>query len=126
MFLVDTNFWLEILLNQQSAAQADAFIKSAPKGNLSISLFSLDSVGVVLSRQRQLAQYDLFLSDLLANKVRLYAFGLRDLTTINQTAVKWNLDFDDAYQYAIAKKYQLQLVSFDKDFDKTELKRIEP
>lgn len=58
--------------------------------------------------------------------MRLYALGLRDLTTINQTTAKWHLDFDDAYQYTVVKKHQLQLVSFDKDFDKTDLKRLEP
>jgi predicted nucleic acid-binding protein len=40
------------------------------------------------------------------------------------------LDFDDAYQYAyqytLAQKYSLELVSFDKDFDKTDIVRIEP
>ncbi|MFH0947909.1 MAG: PIN domain-containing protein [Elusimicrobiota bacterium] len=27
-----------------------------------------------------------------------------------------NLDFDDAYQYSIAKYYELELVTMDKDF----------
>ncbi len=33
---------------------------------------------------------------------------------------KFNLDFDDAYQYVAAEKYTLTLVSFDADFDRTE------
>ena len=43
-----------------------------------------------------------------------------DLKTLNQPIQKFNLDFDDAYQYAVAEKYDLQLISFDKDFDSTE------
>lgn len=37
-----------------------------------------------------------------------------------------NLDYDDAYQYTIAKKYNLTLVSFDSDFDLTERGRQTP
>jgi len=36
------------------------------------------------------------------------------------------LDFDDAYQYLAAELNDLTIVSFDKDFDKTELGRKTP
>ncbi len=39
---------------------------------------------------------------------------------------KFGLDFDDAYQYTIAEKYNLQIISFDRDFDRTERKRKDP
>jgi len=43
----------------------------------------------------------------------------------------WNfkrsrLDFDDAYQYVTAEKFNLTIVSYDIDFDKTELGRKTP
>ncbi len=38
----------------------------------------------------------------------------------------FKLDFDDAYQYSAAEKYALTLVSFDGDFDGTELRRKMP
>ena len=41
-------------------------------------------------------------------------------------AAAFNLDFDDAYQYAVAEKYDLTIVSFDKDFDRTTRGRREP
>jgi predicted nucleic acid-binding protein len=34
--------------------------------------------------------------------------------------LRYNLDFDDAYQYITAEKNDLTLVSFDADFDRTE------
>jgi len=34
------------------------------------------------------------------------------------------LDFDDAYQYALAEKHDLIIVSFDSDFDKTGSTRL--
>jgi len=30
------------------------------------------------------------------------------------------LDFDDAYQYAVAARYELTLISFDSDFQRTD------
>ncbi len=38
----------------------------------------------------------------------------------------FELDFDDAYQYVAAEMYDLELVSFDGDFDRTERGRITP
>lgn len=32
---------------------------------------------------------------------------------------RYNLDFDDAYQYAIAERNDLVIVSFDSDFNRT-------
>ncbi|MFZ8805855.1 MAG: PIN domain-containing protein [Candidatus Calescibacterium sp.] len=39
---------------------------------------------------------------------------------------RFNLDFDDAYQYVVAEKYNLTIISFDSDFDRTELGRKTP
>ena len=45
---------------------------------------------------------------------------------LEQVATTFSLDFDDAYQYVVAEKFGLTLVSFDTDFDRTDLKRIIP
>lgn len=42
------------------------------------------------------------------------------MESVIDAAQKFSLDFDDAYQYAVALKYNLTIVSFDKDFDRTE------
>jgi predicted nucleic acid-binding protein len=39
---------------------------------------------------------------------------------------KFQLDFDNALHYATAKKHNLTLVSFDHDFDRTDLARKTP
>ena len=36
------------------------------------------------------------------------------------------LDFDDAFQYVAAERFDLQLVSFDADFDHTPRGRMTP
>ena len=49
-----------------------------------------------------------------------------DIKTLDLIADEFNLDFDDAYQYAVAAKYELKLISFDTDFDRTKMQRLEP
>ena len=49
-----------------------------------------------------------------------------DTQRLVRTMEQFNLDFDDAYQYVAAEKYNLTLVSFDSDFDRTERGRETP
>jgi hypothetical protein len=39
---------------------------------------------------------------------------------------KFDLDFDYGYQYVIAQQNELTIVTFDRDFDKTDLGRRTP
>ncbi len=41
-------------------------------------------------------------------------------------AEQLQFSFDDALQYFVAKKFDATIVSFDRHFDQTELRRIEP
>ncbi|GAI81133.1 unnamed protein product [marine sediment metagenome] len=41
-------------------------------------------------------------------------------------AKRYSLDFDDAYQYVVAEKNGLTIISFDADFDRTEKGRKTP
>jgi uncharacterized protein len=45
---------------------------------------------------------------------------------VEEVAAAFGLDFDDAYQYVVAEKFDLVLVSFDMDFDRTDKKRMIP
>ncbi len=36
------------------------------------------------------------------------------------------MDFDDALHYYLAKNKAVPIISFDKDVDKTDIKRLEP
>lgn len=58
--------------------------------------------------------------DLLTKKgIQILRLGLNDMRDIVDVSLKFNLDFDDAYQYVAAEKYNLTL-SFDTDFDRTD------
>jgi len=49
-----------------------------------------------------------------------------DFGSVVEAHERFGLDFDDAYQYAAAEKYNLVIVSFDTDFDRTDLGRKTP
>jgi len=59
-------------------------------------------------------------------KVAIRALQSVELKSLHGIAQSFNLDFDDAYQYSVAEKYNLQLISFDQDFDRSKRKRKEP
>jgi predicted nucleic acid-binding protein len=126
-YLVDTNIWLELLLNQQKADVVQHFFQIIPTSELAISEFTVCSIGLILSRLDKPDVWRNFVTDVLENgavrRLALDPAGLRELTVIRQ---QFRLDFDDAYQYVAAQQHNLALVSFDTDFDKTFLGRKSP
>jgi predicted nucleic acid-binding protein len=127
MYLLDTNIILELLLDQDNADEVERFLRSTPPEQLYLSEFALYSLGIILLRRKE---YDTFLravEDLLTTGgLQLVRLGVSDMPELVRAAQAFNLDFDDAYQYAIAERYDLTLVSFDVDFDRTERRRRTP
>ena len=126
MYLVDTNIFLETLLAQDRAAEVQSFLHSIDLNIIFMTDFSLYSIGITLFRLKKFALFISFLEDIVVNGIDILSLDPEDLKTLDQSVQKFNLDFDDAYQYAVAEKYDLQLISFDKDFDRTERKRKKP
>jgi predicted nucleic acid-binding protein len=58
--------------------------------------------------------------------LHVISLSYEDMGDIIEVSTRFNLDFDDAYQYVIAEKYNLTIISFDSDFDRTELGRKTP
>jgi len=67
--LVDTNIFLEILLNQAARKKCEAFLQGE-KGAAWISDFSLHSIGVLLFRQKRTELFDKFVQDKDFQRVR--------------------------------------------------------
>jgi uncharacterized protein len=127
MFLLDTNVWLELLLEQKDAEQVRALLESEASQRFALTDFSLHSIGVILMRLKKDKVFLDFLSDTLEESgVRLLRLDTADLTRAPGVCSKFRLDFDDAYQYLAAEKYGMVLVSFDSDFDRTERGRKTP
>jgi len=125
--LLDTNILLEILLGQENAAQAKLMLSQATQHDMFISDFTLHSIGIVLFRHKQYDAFHVFVNDAIFRAgITTLSLFTEDMENVARFARLFNLDFDDAYQYAAADKYKLTLVSFDDDFDRTRRGRQTP
>ena len=127
MYLVDTNVWLELLLDQEHAADVRRFFDVIPSAEIALTEFTLYSIGIILTRLSKDALFKEFISDILdvarVQRVRLETHGFAKLLHVRAA---FRLDFDDAYQYAAAEMHDMTLVSLDADFDKTARGRCSP
>jgi predicted nucleic acid-binding protein len=89
--------------------------------------FTLHSIGVILCRMKQTEVLISFVMDVFTHgAVGLIHLESSDTGKIVQATTKYGLDFDDAYQYVAAQVSNLEMVSFDGDFDRTDSGRKSP
>ncbi len=125
--LIDTNIFLEALLEQEKAEEAKSLLSNIENYEFYISDFSLHSIGVLLFYKNQYDIFEQFIIDMIYNAgIILKSLNIEDMKIVINSAKNFDLDFDDAYQYGVAEKYNLIIVSFDKDFDRTEKGRKTP
>lgn len=127
MYLVDTNVWLERLLDQERSEEVGKFLDRTPTELISMTEFAFYSIGVTLTREGKKDLLRKFVRDTIGDlAVVLVRLGPEDVERIVAVTERYNLDFDDAYQYVAAEKHNLVLVSLDADFDRTERGRKTP
>lgn len=125
--LIDTNIFLEVILEQERAKEAQELLSKIERHEFFISDFSLHSIGLLLFRRNRHDVFRHFLDDMLLNVgIPVITLLSQEMETMIAPAQQFNLDFDDAYQYAIAERYDLTIVSFDADFDSTDRGRRTP
>ncbi|MCD6489888.1 MAG: PIN domain-containing protein [Thermodesulfobacterium sp.] len=121
MYLLDTNIFLEFLLDQNKADDVEKLLRTVPKERLYISEISLYSVGIILFRRKLFDVFVRFVEDIIiTGGIKLLRISAEDTKKLAEVSQRFNLDFDDAYQYTVAERYGLTIVSFDNDFDCTE------
>ena len=126
MYLIDTNIFLEGLLEQEKAESVRYFFQAVDIEKTFMTDLALHSIGIILFRLEKYELFTSFVEDMIINGMEILSSSPEDLMKLDRTAQQYNLDFDDAYQYIQAEKHQLQLISFDKDFDSTKIGRKEP
>lgn len=127
MYLVDTNIWLEVLLEQEKKVESYEFLEKTDSQLLHITDFSLYSIGIILTRLKKLDALNRFVGDVIIESgVNIARLAPEDIKKIIEIEEKFNLDFDDSYQYVAAERFGLTIVSCDADFDKTEKGRTTP
>ena len=126
-YLVDTNVWLERLLDQEKSVIASKFFDLVPTDSLFVSDFSIHSIGVILSRLKKYDIFETFINDLFINgQIELLSLDSSDLLEVIGNIQKYKLDFDDSYQFSVAQKYDLTIITFDKDFNAKGIKKKTP
>jgi len=118
--LIDSNIFLEILLDRENKESAKNLLVQIDRHQFYISDYSLQSIGLILFRAGKAEKFTEFVQDMILQPEVLVPTLLpHDAALILEKSNTHKLDFDDAYQYAMAEKYDLQIVSFDNDFNKT-------
>jgi len=127
MFLIDTNCWMQLARYRDQADEVRRLLSAVPTELLHISIFSVHSLGVILSRKGMLVGYSAFLQACsIGTEIRIVHLTLEDLVQVEQLSERWKLDFDDAFQYVVAERHHLKLVSLDADFDRIPNGRLTP
>jgi predicted nucleic acid-binding protein len=115
-YLVDTNIFLEILLSQAGRKKCETFLRGE-KGAAWISDFTLHSIGVLLFRQKRPELFDKFAADTLP-QFTILSLSEAGYSRLAEANARHGLDFDDAYQFAVARENDLAIATQDKDFQR--------
>lgn len=126
-YLLDTNIWLERLLDQEKSEIFGSLLNLVPLNLLFISDFTLHSIGVILSRFEKYDLLSAFVKDLFVEGgIDQLTLNVDDFPALISNMKKFKLDFDDAYQLTLSQKNDLMVVTFDKDFNAKGIKKASP
>jgi len=115
-FLFDTNIFLEVLLGQEKMESCKKLLIDF-EGTIFLSEFSVHSIGIILFKQKKFTFFDNFISD-ISNNGTLVSLPLIKYPQISIIAQKYQLDFDDSIQTAIAIEHRLGIITIDSDYKK--------
>ena len=106
--LLDTNIFLEVILDQERANEARTLLSEVERHEFFISDYSLHSIGLLLFRRGKHEVFRQFLEDMvLGVGVAVITLSAQEMESLIEAAQRFGLDFDDAYQYAVAERYGL-------------------
>lgn len=124
MYLIDTNIFLETLLEQEKSKLVNSFLQQNSLNKFSISYFSLCSIGIILSQKKRFSLFQTFVNETIKKGLTVHSLVANEIDELVNVMNSLSLDFDDAYQYQVCKKHKLAIITFDKDFEKTDLQKI--
>ena len=116
MLLLDTNIFLEILMGQNKAITCKKFI-AGNANNLIVSDYTIHSIGIILFKLARPDDFKTFLDDIRPT-IKVASVPVVDLEQAIDASKVYGLDFDDAYQVAVAKANSTKIVSMDQHFSK--------
>ena len=127
MYLIDTNIWLERLLEQDKSSEVATLLNIIPTNEIVISDFSFHSIGIIMTKLSKDKEFLIFVDDLFKNaKISYVSLSHLYMKELLQSIRNYGLDFDDAYQLVCAEIYNLEIITYDKDFNKNDIKVFNP
>ena len=126
MYLVDANVFLEVLYKRDKWVESYEFLNRVKEGAIRAYTlhFTIHAVSAILGKPDLVSK---FLSEVSTWRgLTIIDSRIDDEVMAAELASRVGLDFDDGLHYYYAKKLGLKLVSFDKDFDRVDVERLEP
>lgn len=127
--LIDSNIIMEIPRRQKFAAECKLFLEAVQSGQFSekifITRFALSSIEAMLNKVDKNFLKKILLSITNGN-INLFDTTIDDELLILASQESLGLDFDDAVQFVAANRLHTYIVTFDKDFKKTEIQLKTP
>ena len=106
MYLIDTNIFLEILLEQEKSKECEALLKKIRNSSFLfyVSSFTLHSIEVIMIRNNKVNELMGFLSDVIVSKIIRIDTNSDDEINSVKAMKELKLDFDDSIQFYVCKK----------------------
>ena len=125
--LIDSNIIFSLLLEQNDYKETEKLFDAIDHLSLKVQIldFALYSATLNFLRRGNDKEIKQFLGILDSSK-NIFIYRPKPSEISEALSLKVNLDLDDKLHYYLAKKKNLTLISFDHDFDKTDLKRLTP
>ncbi|MGC8848860.1 MAG: type II toxin-antitoxin system VapC family toxin [Candidatus Bathyarchaeia archaeon] len=125
-YLIDANIVLEVLYKRNHWKESYELLNKVKEGSIKAYMlhFAIHGISTILGKPKLIAK-------LLAEILTWRGLAIADLSIHEEimaceAACKTGLDFDDGLHYYFAKNKSIPIISFDKDFDKLDVKRMEP
>ncbi|MEW6295625.1 MAG: PIN domain-containing protein [Candidatus Diapherotrites archaeon] len=129
MYIIDSNIFFEVLLKREHWSESKALLEKIYSKELkaAITSFSIHSIEIFMIYNKKFKEAIEFIKKLSLFELIVYNTSFEDEIEAIKLVEKGILDFDDALQYVTAKKLKTKaIVSYNKHFDSTDLKRITP
>ncbi|QGA80208.1 type II toxin-antitoxin system VapC family toxin [Candidatus Nanohalobium constans] len=128
MYLIDTNIFLELLLDQKNADECEKLLGKIFEGRISVAAteFTIHAVQGTLADNPDTIKRFLESVNSTIN-IQILETKMKEEVMISQYSKDSSLCFDDALQYSVAKRENIEnIISYDTDFDNTDLERVTP
>ncbi len=125
--LIDTNILLSFLLDQNDVKNTEKFLVNAERQKISLKIldFAFYSTCVALDRLgEERLMKELILTIEKLQNIEIIKPKTKEI--LEALIYKVNLDFDDRLHYYFSRKYNLNFISYDNDFKKTDIKIYTP